>query len=1045
MLITRTKGFYWFMVVVMLLGAISVNFSTAAYAAVSSDGIREVPTAGGFKLPLMEGKFSEPQQVAVDPSGHVYVADSGNHRIQKFNSSGTYDTQWGSEGSGNGEFDTPAGIAVDPSGNVYVVDIRNHRIQKFNSSGTYDTQWGREGSGNGEFEYPQGIAIDISGHVYVVDAGNQRIQKFNSSGTYDTQWGSEGSGDGEFNNPQGIAVDTSGNVYVVDAGNQRIQKFDSSGTYDTQWGSEGRGEGEFSYPNGIAVDTSGNVYVADAGNHRIQKFDSSGTYVTQLGSEGSRNGYFNTPPGVAVDTNGNVYVVDAGNHRIQKLDSNREYVTQWGEFGRTFFTPMSIATDSNGNVYVADIDNHAIRKFDSNGTYVMQIGKPGSRNGEFSFPAGVVVDASGNVYVVDSGNDRIQKFDSSGTYIRKWDGAGNGNGEFMNPRELVIDTNGSMYVTDSRNNRIQKFDSSGVYVTQWGSEGSGDGEFKSPEGIAVDTSGNVYVADSRNHRIQKFDSSGTYVTQWGSFGSGNGEFSMPVGVAVDPSGNVYVVDRGNQRIQKFDSSGTYVTQWGSSNPGDVQFNHLNGVMLDNSGNLYVMEITPTNGGQVRKFISNNNVHMNRLTLMEGTLSPSFIPDRTSYTASVAASVTAGTITTMLEDPMATVDVSGASGTVTGVVYNNVASFSVPLNVGENRITVTVKAMDETTTKNYTVTVTRGQAPYSGGGGGGSITPVTSSDDEVTSKDGKLTLPVGRTGVVSLGDELTITIPANATDKELKVTIEKMVGMHNLMTNQGVLISPIFEIMKNFPENFNKPVTLTFLFDPASLKSDQKASVFYYDEEKKSWVEVGGTVNGNHISVEVNHFGIYTVLAVGQAPEVSFSDISGHWAEANIKQALSNGIVSGYQDDTFKPNSTVTRAEFAVMLMNTLKSQGEGAELTFTDTAKIGAWAQKAVAQAVHAGIIKGYGDGTFRSDAGITRSEMAMMIVNALGQPIDEATTTGFVDDKAIPKWAQSAVAAMKKLGIITGKGMNKFAPDDHATRAEAVTVLLKILAHKNK
>src|SRR5690606_4598821 len=137
---------------------------------------------------------------------------------------------------------------------------------------------------------------------------------------------------------------------------------------------------------------------------------------------------------------------------------------------------------------------------------------------------------------------------------------------------------------------------------------------------------------------------------------------------------------------------------------------------------------------------------------------------------------------------------------------------------------------------------------------------------------------GRRGVVSLGDKLTITIPANAIDKELKVTIEKMVGIHNLMTNQGVLVSPIFEILKNYPENFNKPVTLTFLFDSASLMSNQKASVFYYNEEKKSWVEVGGTVNSNHISVEVNHFGTYTVLAVGQAQEVSFSDISNHWAE-----------------------------------------------------------------------------------------------------------------------------------------------------------------------
>ena len=134
-----------------------------------------------------------------------------------------------------------------------------------------------------------------------------------------------------------------------------------------------------------------------------------------------------------------------------------------------------------------------------------------------------------------------------------------------------------------------------------------------------------------------------------------------------------------------------------------------------------------------------------------------------------------------------------------------------------------------------------------------------------------------------------------------------------------------------------------------------------------------------------------------------------------------------------------------MLMNALKPQGEGAELTFTDTAKIGAWAQKAVAQAVQAGIIKGYADGTFRPDAEITRAEMAVMIANALGQSIEANAATGFADDKDIPAWAKGSVAFVKQAGIVQGKGDNKFAPQDHATRAEAVTVLLNMLAQKSK
>ncbi|PYE61986.1 NHL repeat-containing protein, partial [Aneurinibacillus soli] len=175
MSIRYTKELYWLLVVVLLTGAISVNFSTKAYAAIRSDGIHEVPTSGGFKLPAIGGEFNSPKGIAVDSSGNVYVVDTNNNRIQKFDSSGTYVTQWGSDGSGDGQFSYPQGIAVDSSGNVYVVDSNNKRIEKFDSSGTYITKWGSYGSGDGQFSYPQGIAVDSSGNVYVADTNNNRI------------------------------------------------------------------------------------------------------------------------------------------------------------------------------------------------------------------------------------------------------------------------------------------------------------------------------------------------------------------------------------------------------------------------------------------------------------------------------------------------------------------------------------------------------------------------------------------------------------------------------------------------------------------------------------------------------------------------------------------------------------------------------------------------------------------------------------------------------------------------------------------------------
>jgi DNA-binding beta-propeller fold protein YncE len=268
-------------------------------------------------------QFDRPGGIAVDSSGNVYVAEMGNHRIQKFTSNGNYITKWGSFAvdypPANGQFRGPADVAVDSSGNVYVADAMNSRIQKFSSNGTFITKWGSFGSGNGQFDFPAGVAVDSSGNVYVADTDNSRIQKFSSNGTFITKWGSSGSGNGQFFQPIGVAVDSSGNVYVADTYNFRIQKFSSNGTFITKWGSFGSENGQFDAPIGVAVDSSGRVYVADSHNDRIQKFSSNGTFITKWGSSGSGNGKFNRPHGVAVDLSGKVYVSDTDNDRIQKF------------------------------------------------------------------------------------------------------------------------------------------------------------------------------------------------------------------------------------------------------------------------------------------------------------------------------------------------------------------------------------------------------------------------------------------------------------------------------------------------------------------------------------------------------------------------------------------------------------------------------------------------------------------------------------------------------------------------------------------------------
>ncbi|MFD0716543.1 S-layer homology domain-containing protein [Paenibacillus sp. GCM10027626] len=177
----------------------------------------------------------------------------------------------------------------------------------------------------------------------------------------------------------------------------------------------------------------------------------------------------------------------------------------------------------------------------------------------------------------------------------------------------------------------------------------------------------------------------------------------------------------------------------------------------------------------------------------------------------------------------------------------------------------------------------------------------------------------------------------------------------------------------------------------------------------------------------------------EPPMISFTDIAGHWAEIDIKHAAAKGIVSGNPNGAFKPNNPVTRAEFTVMLAGALKLEEPGAALTFTDQNQIGAWAKQAVAQAVQLGIVNGYTDGSFRPNAHITRSEMAVMIARALKLQINAKAPTGFADDEAIPQWARGAAGAIRELGIVDGRGQNRFVPNETAVRAEATVMLLRM------
>ncbi|MFY9169532.1 MAG: SMP-30/gluconolactonase/LRE family protein [Candidatus Methanoculleus thermohydrogenotrophicum] len=311
--------------------------------------------------------FDIPSGIAADASGNIYVADSGNYCIQKFDSSGNLLATWGGRYGG---FSSVDDIAADASGNIYAVDRRNHCIQKFDGSGKFLTTWGTRGTGDGEFRCPAGIAVNAAGDVYVTDSGNHRIQKFDSSGKFLTTWGSYGTGDDEFQWPSGIAIDASGNVYVADTDANRIKIFDSSGNSLKTWQFWDTGGEIFHLPSDIASDASGNIYVVNKGSHCVQKFaplpdtrsipdtrrDSgtpSYTFVTKWGTKAYQGKPVREISEVRVDPFGGVYLFNRTTVLWYAPDKGITPVLDVGDLSAFLVTINDIAATPEGTLLIA--------------------------------------------------------------------------------------------------------------------------------------------------------------------------------------------------------------------------------------------------------------------------------------------------------------------------------------------------------------------------------------------------------------------------------------------------------------------------------------------------------------------------------------------------------------------------------------------------------------------------------------------------------------------------------------------------------------------
>jgi uncharacterized protein YjdB len=508
-------------------------------------------------------EFDYPTGIAFDAYGNVYIADPNNSNVRKVNTAGTISTIAGDEISGfsgdggpatAAEMYNPNYVAFDASGNLYISDEGNNRVRKvalgcalpsagsitgsFTLCGTGSTTLVDSATGGTWSSSDSTVAtVSTSGVVTGVAAGTTTISYTvsNSCGTVSatasvtvsaptggggiitTVAGSSARGyagdgsaatAGELNFTAGVAVDASGNIYIADASNNRVRKVNTAGVLSTfagdgSYGSSGDGSAataaSLENPQGVAVDGSGNVFIAEGGGNRIRKVNTAGVISTIAGT--GTGGYSGDggsataaeiwyPEGVAVDGAGNVYIADALNQRIRKVSTSGIMSTIAGDgssgysgdggaaTAATMKYPYNVAVDASGNVYFADDQNNRVRKINT---------------------AGIISTIAGN-----------------GTAGYSGDGGAATAAELQSPWGVAVDGSGNVYIGDWGNNRVRKVNAAGVITTLAGDGTggySGDGgaataaELAAPWGVALDATGNVYIADYDNSRIRKVSAS----------------------------------------------------------------------------------------------------------------------------------------------------------------------------------------------------------------------------------------------------------------------------------------------------------------------------------------------------------------------------------------------------------------------------------------------------------------------------------------------------------------------------------------------------------
>ncbi len=250
--------------------------------------------------------LAEPSAISSDFQGNIFIADTGNNRILKFNGNGKFLESIGGFGWENQQFDMPMDVCAKSVLDIFVADYNNHRLERYDKDLNYISTLmsDKTKSEDLQFGYPRSICISIHGELTLIDGENCRLLRINSFGEPELSFGNFADGRGKLDEPIQIDIGRDERIYVSDRAGKRIVVFDYFGNFLTEIGT-----GVLNEPTGIFVDFDNRLWIADVANREIFAFSTTGALLFRTDKIDQRQGKMSRPMDVAVAAN-KIFVID---------------------------------------------------------------------------------------------------------------------------------------------------------------------------------------------------------------------------------------------------------------------------------------------------------------------------------------------------------------------------------------------------------------------------------------------------------------------------------------------------------------------------------------------------------------------------------------------------------------------------------------------------------------------------------------------------------------------------------------------------------------